>query len=54
MLESNFIITTRGLRESIPLPRHVIILIFYPEGDLDHSENLMESKLNQDPSSGSF
>ena len=47
----------RALGECTPPPRHVIIskwgkiwILLYPDSDPDHSQNLMGSKLEQDPS----
>ena len=48
---------TRAIRQCRPLTRHLLkvngkIQVFlYPDGDLDHSQNLMGSNLDQDPSS---
>ena len=51
---------TRTLRECIPLPRHVVIsklkhfdyfFSLHLDGDPDDSQNFMESKFDQDPSS---
>ena len=53
---------TRTLAECIPPPRQVMIskwenldyLFSYQYGNTDHSQNLMRSKLDQDPSSDFF
>ena len=47
---------TRAVGEHRPPPRHITISKLgnsdiYPESDLDYSQNLMESKFDQDPSS---
>ena len=52
---------TYAVREHRPPPRHVIIskwentdvssCIHYPDGDPDHSQNIIEYKMDQDPSS---
>ena len=52
---------TYAVREHRPPPRHVIIskwentdvssCIHYPDGDPDHSQNIIGYKMDQDPSS---
>ena len=40
----------RALRKHIP-PANVCVMFEKKGGDLDHSQNLMDSKLNQNPAS---